>query len=210
MTAGSEPGTPQTNDAYDNDVTRRQFLTKASLGLGGVMGLMIGVPAAGLALTPAVKGKEFPETLIGKVDDFPENTFKKVVIRPGDQDDPAAYVRELVAFARKNPKGYKDELTGIREEFTIISNLCVHLGCPVQESGGNFVCPCHGGAYNKNGEVTGGPPVRPLDRFDYNVKGDELWITGVYSLTNDGKKVAARGPGQHSSGPEKYFYSVQP
>jgi Rieske Fe-S protein len=174
------------------------------------MGLMIGVPAAGLALTPAVKGKDFPETLVGNVDDFTEGTFKKVVIRPGNQDDPAAYVRELVAFVRKNPSGFKDELTGTRDEFTIISNICAHLGCPVQENGGNFVCPCHGGAYGSNGEVTGGPPVRPLDRFSYDVKGGELWVTGLYSLTTDGDKAKFRGPGQHSSGPEKYFYSVQP
>ena len=28
-----------------------------------------------------------------------------------------------------------------------------------------FICPCHGGVYDFQGEVAGGPPVRPLDRF---------------------------------------------
>ena len=28
-----------------------------------------------------------------------------------------------------------------------------------------FVCPCHGGVYGFEGQVEGGPPVRPLDRF---------------------------------------------
>jgi len=31
------------------------------------------------------------------------------------------------------------------------------------------VCPCHGGAYDSRGLVTGGPPPRPLDRVDIKV-----------------------------------------
>ena len=32
-----------------------------------------------------------------------------------------------------------------------------------------YVCPCHGGAYDSRGLVTGGPPPRPLDRVDIKV-----------------------------------------
>ena len=49
----------------------------------------------------------------------------------------------------------------------MISTRCAHLGCPVRyiQASQKFVCPCHGGVYGFQGEVEGGPPVRPLDRF---------------------------------------------
>ena len=48
-----------------------------------------------------------------------------------------------------------------------ISTRCAHLGCPVRyiQASQKFVCPCHGGVYDFQGKVQGGPPVRPLDRF---------------------------------------------
>lgn len=42
---------------------------------------------------------------------------------------------------------------------------CTHQGCPVQKVDGGFACPCHGGRYDDEGAVTGGPPQRPLARL---------------------------------------------
>ena len=51
--------------------------------------------------------------------------------------------------------------------YIALSSRCMHLGCPVRyvAAAERFICPCHGGVYNFRGEVAGGPPVRPLDRF---------------------------------------------
>ncbi|MGB1711288.1 MAG: ubiquinol-cytochrome c reductase iron-sulfur subunit [Miltoncostaeaceae bacterium] len=61
----------------------------------------------------------------------------------------------------------------IAADFDLIAiwNRCAHLGCPVAYSPGSagYVCPCHGGAYNSRGLVTGGPPPRPLDRVDIKI-----------------------------------------
>ncbi len=56
--------------------------------------------------------------------------------------------------------------------FIAISNRCAHLGCPVRFVGaaGTFICPCHGGVYDFEGKVIGGPPVRPLDHFQTRVR----------------------------------------
>ena len=37
--------------------------------------------------------------------------------------------------------------------------------CATSRPPQRFICPCHGGVYDFNGKVAGGPPVRPLDRF---------------------------------------------
>ena len=57
------------------------------------------------------------------------------------------------------------------DAYVAISTRCAHLGCPVRfvQAAGNFICPCHGGVYGFQGEVIGGPPVRPLDRFQTRV-----------------------------------------
>jgi cytochrome b6-f complex iron-sulfur subunit len=48
---------------------------------------------------------------------------------------------------------------------------CTHLGCtvPWRQDEDRFHCPCHGGIYNKKGEVLAGPPPRPLDLFPVEI-----------------------------------------
>ena len=76
------------------------------------------------------------------------------------------------------------------EEFTIISNVCMHLGCPVQFKSTNFACPCHGGQYDTEGIVTAGPPVRPLNRFEYKVEDGTLYVGRPFATQDvDGKVV---------------------
>jgi len=48
-------------------------------------------------------------------------------------------------------------------DFRAFSAICTHAGCSVSLSGGQFVCPCHGGRYSAaDGSVLGGPPPSPL------------------------------------------------
>jgi menaquinol-cytochrome c reductase iron-sulfur subunit len=204
-----EPSPPE-GVSEGSHLTRKEFLTKATIDVGGLMGAMIAVPVAGMALAPAVGGTDFEAVKLGNVDDFPEGRYTKVVLEPhkGDHD---AYVKKRVAYVRRNADASADKLAPRGQgEFTVISNRCAHLGCPVQESGGTFVCPCHGGAYNEDGNRTAGPPVRPLDRFEWEQRGDELWAVDEYSLTSDGKRKATRAPGQHTGGPQGLLWPLQP
>lgn len=214
---GTEPVDRATTDAANTggtgngpDLTRKQFLTAATVGIGGIMGALIAVPVAGMALSPIWKDDKFEAVLLGKVDEFSEGEFTKVVLAPGT-DEPGAYVRKKVAYVRKNKNKGDDKfaLQG-QEDFSVISNICMHLGCPVQAGTSGFVCPCHGGSYTKDGARQAGPPVRPLDRFLWERRGDELWAVAIYSLTKDGKRTGIQDPGQHTSGPEKWFYPFQP
>jgi Rieske Fe-S protein len=52
-----------------------------------------------------------------------------------------------------------------------LSATCTHLGCQVHwdADAKHFLCPCHGGTYDAAGQVTGGPPPRPLDAIDVRV-----------------------------------------
>ncbi len=194
----------------EKQMTRGQFLTAATVGVGGVMGVLLAAPVAGLALGPVFGGDDFEPVFIGKIDEFKDGIFTKVVLMP-HADKPDAYVRRKVAFVRKNKSADDDRLAlKGQEDFTVISNVCMHLGCPVQASTSGFVCPCHGGAYDEDGKRIGGPPVRPLDRYIWEKRDDELWATAIYSLDNHGNKKSHRDPGQHTSGPESWLYPLQP
>ena len=104
-----------------------------------------------------------------------KKSYTKVVLTP-HSDKPDAYVRKKVAFVRKNTQKdgeWSDKLSlKGQEQYSVISNVCMHLGCPVQASTSGFVCPCHGGVYNARGEVEGGPPVRHTNVEVHKPLGD--------------------------------------
>jgi menaquinol-cytochrome c reductase iron-sulfur subunit len=64
------------------------------------------------------------------------------------------------------------------QEITVLSSICPHLGCPVNwhPDQSRFVCPCHGGIFNPDGEHTGGPPPRSMDPLEFEVRAGRLWV----------------------------------
>ena len=68
-----------------------------------------------------------------------------------------------------------------------ISSRCMHLGCPVRWTAAaqRFICPCHGGVYGFTGEVVGGPPVRPLDRFYTRMRNGQVEVGPRYSVNSE-------------------------
>ena len=115
----------------------------------------------------------------------------------GDSGKTTVYIRRGSADLDEDP-----------DEFIAISTRCAHLGCPVRfvKAAGNFICPCHGGVYDFEGQVIGGPPVRPLDRFQTRVTGGTLEVGPRYSVTNDLEPVRARDPGEFTGGIWEYLY----
>ena len=159
-------------------ISRSKFLTGATVGLGGLIGVAIAVPVVGFVLGPAFATEDWYWASFGPADnkDFKAGTYEPVIFergKLGELDRRVAYVRRDGA-----------------EEFTIISNVCMHLGCPVQFKSTNFACPCHGGQYDTEGIVTAGPPVRPLNRFEYKVEGGTLYVGRPFATQDvDGKVV---------------------
>jgi nitrite reductase/ring-hydroxylating ferredoxin subunit len=46
--------------------------------------------------------------------------------------------------------------------FGVISARCSHLGCIVRLADSGFICPCHGGQYDRRGYPIKGPAPLPL------------------------------------------------
>jgi len=63
-------------------------------------------------------------------------------------------------------------------EYHAMSATCTHLGCTVQYRPDlrEIWCACHNGLYDLNGRNISGPPPRPLEAFDVQVRGDEIFV----------------------------------
>jgi Rieske Fe-S protein len=50
--------------------------------------------------------------------------------------------------------------------------VCTHLGCTVNVTPKELICPCHGSSFDRQGKVLKGPAVRPLLRYTVETRGD--------------------------------------
>lgn len=67
-------------------------------------------------------------------------------------------------------------------EFVAFSQKCTHLSCAVipRPHQGIFHCPCHEGVFDlRTGRVIAGPPPRPLPRVALQIRGDDIYATGI-------------------------------
>ena len=64
--------------------------------------------------------------------------------------------------------------------FVALSQTCTHQGCTIAYDPRtlNFVCPCHNGTYDLNGNVTGGPPPAPVTKYSVTRSNNILTIKG--------------------------------
>ena len=186
-------------------MTRRRVFTVAVQGLGGVAGAAIVLPAVGFAVAPVFESPDERWEAVGPPEDFTTDAYKPVVLTIvpgiGEAGKTTAYVRKAAKELGEQPGTY-----------VAISTRCAHLGCPVRfvEAAGNFICPCHGGVYDFEGKVIGGPPVRPLDRFQTRVRGDLVEVGPRYSVTSQLEPVRARDPGEFTGGIWEYLYPPRP
>ncbi len=68
------------------------------------------------------------------------------------------------------------------DEFVAYSQKCTHLSCAVipEPDKGWLHCPCHEGFFDlRSGSPTAGPPQRPLPRITLEIRGREIYATGI-------------------------------
>jgi Rieske Fe-S protein len=210
---------------------RSKFLEGATIGIGAAIGAIVTLPVLGFAVAPAFVDQDYPDVDLGPLDNYPEGEWQIATFTSIPED---GQVTRRTAFVRNN--GLKDNVPS----FSILSNRCVHLGCPTQPQGppgeprtietengpveltptqpSGYGCPCHGGAYDVEGNRTAGPPVRALDRYEFSIIEGSLWLGSPYSVAEvEGEgadavilKYGPSDPGVHVDGPEQVFYPYVP
>ena len=185
----------------DDGTTRGQFLSLSTVGVGAAIGGVIGVPATAYLLAPVTDKAQFQPVFLGKTDTFTSEQGFDPTAATYVEDPKNPATSPGLAWVHSTGRSNPDWLAA-DAMFIVFSNRCMHLGCPVAVAQGiGFACPCHGGQYDKTGQRTAGPPIRPLDRFQWEIKNsDELWITQRWSVdfNGDGKVLyfPVKMPGQ--------------
>ncbi len=164
-------------------LSRRNFVVRALAAIGGGIAAVLGIPVVGFASAPGWQARtpvrllstsivptlrSSALTSVGKLTDFEVGVPKYVKVERPVID---GWVQENA------PVGVHVVRTS-EAEAAVFDPHCTHLGCPVAWSTGSksFNCPCHGGVFDRDGEVVAGPPPRPLVRYETRIQDGELFI----------------------------------
>jgi len=157
--------------ATEDTLSRRGFFMKLGILFNGFAAMVLAVPVVGFLLSSVTRGRAngyLSWVPLGRIDEFPEGetrlaTFRNPNVMPTDGKtvDTACWVRRVAG-----------------EKFQVFAINCAHLGCPVRwfPQSGLFMCPCHGGAYYRDGARASGPPERGLFEYPYKVENGLVTI----------------------------------
>jgi quinol---cytochrome c reductase iron-sulfur subunit, bacillus type len=151
--------------------SRRSLFMKLGILFNGLVATAIAVPVVRFLLSSITRGRAnayLAWVPLGSVSAFPEGetrlaTFRNPNVMPTDGKtvNTACWVRRVVG-----------------DQFQVFAVNCAHLGCPVRwfPQSGLFMCPCHGGAYYRDGSRASGPPERGLFEYPYKVENGLVTI----------------------------------
>jgi len=173
-TSTSTPEKPASKDkevSSSNELSRRGFFTKLGILFNGLAATVLAVPIVGFLASSITRGRGngyLSWIPLGPVSNFPEGetrlaTFRNPYVMPTDGKtvDTACWVRRIAG-----------------DQFQVFAINCAHLGCPVRwfQQSGLFMCPCHGGAYYRDGSRASGPPERGLFEYPNKVENGVVII----------------------------------
>lgn len=146
----------------DEKETRREFLARAANAGTALVFLMSAGAAAYVAfeyILPPSRSMDLGNKpmLVGSESEIPAGKFRELLY---------GNIPVLII--------------NIKGEFKAFNAKCTHLGCIVKwnESKGVFICPCHNGIFDTNGNVVSGPPPRPLGKVAVQVNQGKIYVGG--------------------------------
>jgi Rieske Fe-S protein len=155
--------------AKSSNMSRREFVNITVGAIGTVMVVCVGVPAVAYVLGPGLKVNTTEAWVpVGEVDDFETG------------------VPTLVSFTRTTVNGWERTTNSYGVYVTkpqgadpyVLSNVCTHLGCRVtwKEDKTEYLCPCHDGIFDIEGEIVSGPQPKPMIRYETKIEDGTLYI----------------------------------
>jgi succinate dehydrogenase / fumarate reductase iron-sulfur subunit len=167
--AAAEDGEAAALDDHDDlKVDRATFLRQAGVALvGGAIAASLGGIAAITAIGPTQGPSAERWIPVAKLSELPAGQITTLLLnyeaRSGIYSE---VVSKPVLISR------------LGDEIVCYKTACPHLGCTVRWDGPaeQFRCACHGGTFDKSGNVVAGPPPRGLDRYQSKVESNQLLV----------------------------------
>jgi Rieske Fe-S protein len=156
-----------------DQLSRRGMLMKVGIFFNAAIAAVVAIPVVRFvlsAMTRGIGGGYRDWVTLGPASQFPEGetrlaTFRNPYTGPtdGKTADTACWVRHIDG-----------------DQFQVFAVNCAHLGCPVRwfPQSRLFLCPCHGGAYYRDGSRAAGPPERGLFEYPHKLENGLVLIQG--------------------------------
>jgi succinate dehydrogenase / fumarate reductase iron-sulfur subunit len=151
---------------------RRGFLKQVTLGLGVASAVAVGGIIASATIGPSIVKNPKLWVRLGRLEDFPVGKNSTVTMRyKVEAGFHKSEVVKPVMIARR------PDMNNI----VAFNTTCTHLGCMVHwdEAKKLYLCACHGGQFDEDGNVLAGPPPRPLDRYVFKVEDGYIFVEVV-------------------------------
>ena len=141
---------------------RRGFLVRVILAVQAAIGSTL-VYVLGRTIVGPSFAAHTPRWLdAAPLDELSDSGPTPVTLRIARQDGYRQVVDRRVVYLSRDGNGV-----------VALDSTCTHLGCRTRfdAEAMHFVCPCHGGAYDVDGQVVAGPPPAPLRRLERAGRG---------------------------------------
>lgn len=143
-------------------MNRRDFLKRAIKVFFSILAA-VALSALVYIYPSKIKKRELHYVYLMDEDDLPKKGVRKVEFEYKSEDKTVA---NRIFLAANNGS------------LTAFSPVCTHLGCLVNWDNNKkeFLCSCHGGKYNIDGDVIAGPPPKPLTRLPLEIKDGKVYV----------------------------------
>jgi succinate dehydrogenase / fumarate reductase iron-sulfur subunit len=147
---------------------RRTFLTQLGVGvLGAGSALVLGAVATGSMVGPTLAKAPKQWVPVSALENIKPGNVTTVLMK---------YETKSSLYTQQFSLPVLVSHTG--NDIVCFKSACPHLGCVVKWDAlaGRFRCSCHGGNFDRDGNVIAGPPPRPLDRYAFKVDASHLFV----------------------------------
>jgi Rieske Fe-S protein len=133
---------------------RRSFLVRVIVAIQATIGSTVAFILGATTLAPSFSRRDGTWLQAAELDALPDNQPVPVTLRVTRSDGYSQVVDRTIVYLVR---------TG-DQEVRALQSTCTHLGCRTSydRKAKRIVCPCHGGVFDIQGNVIGGPPPAPL------------------------------------------------
>jgi menaquinol-cytochrome c reductase iron-sulfur subunit len=173
--AGDSGATAEKPSVSGLSLDNRRSFFGALLGVGSIfVGALLSVPLIRFALFPLLRRTtELKSSAVGALSEFSPLTEPAVrTIQIEQVDGWRKAISEKAIYITKDRQG----------QLRVLSSICPHLGCtvPWNKEKNEFICPCHGATFTRDGSRISGPSQRGMDTLETSVQDGRLLVRFQY------------------------------
>lgn len=150
-----------TDASHAGPTGRRGFLVRGIVAVQTAIGAAVTFVVGGAALGPSFASHQPSWLRAAAVEDLNADGPTPITLRIIKQDGYRQVVERRTVYVRRADNNVR-----------VLDSTCTHLGCRTRYDAATrqFLCPCHGGAYDAEGTVVAGPPPASLRRLEAKIE----------------------------------------